>query len=91
MNYELKFLFLLLLLMACGCTGEEEKRDRRTPPEEERILTEQVNKICRTQPEEALRMLDEAEEAHTMRSVKVNLLKAMTYVDRYYDLNKGLE
>ena len=91
MNYELKFLFLLLLLTACGCTGEEEKRDRRTPPEEERILTEQVNKICRTQPEEALRMLDEAEEAHTMRSVKVNLLKAMTYVDGYYDLNKGLE
>ena len=26
-----------------------------------------------------------------MRTVKVNLLRAMTYVDGYYDINKGLE
>ena len=29
--------------------------------------------------------------SHKMRTVKVNLLRAMTYVDGYYDINKGLE
>ena len=84
--------FAIFLVMSCGNT-EGNGRAEITADwiKEENKLAAHINKICRTKPEEAIHLLDQAEMSHKMRSVKVNLLKAMTYVDGYYDIDKGLE
>lgn len=84
--------FAIFLVMSCGNT-EGNGRAGITADwiKEENKLAAHINKICRTKPGEALDMLDQAEMSHKMRSVKVNLLRAMTYVDGYYDVEKGLE
>ena len=82
----------IYLVVSCGNT-EGNGRTEITADwiKKENELAAHINKICRTKPGEALDLLDQAEMSHKMRSVKVNLLKAMTYVDGYYDVEKGLE
>ncbi|MGM9732963.1 MAG: helix-turn-helix domain-containing protein [Prevotella sp.] len=83
----------IFLVMSCGNTeGKENNAATKSDKvKEENQMAAYINKICRTKPDEALHMLDQAEMSHKMRTVKVNLLRAMTYVDGYYDLDKGLE
>ena len=83
----------IFLVISCGNTEVKDNNDvtKSDRIKEENQMAAYINKICRTKPDEALDMLDKAEMSHKMRTVKVNLLRAMTYVDGYYDLDKGLE
>ena len=83
----------IFLVISCGNTEVKDNNDvtKSDRIKEENQMAAYINKICRTKPNEALDMLDKAEMSHKMRTVKVNLLRAMTYVDGYYDLDKGLE
>ena len=83
----------IFLVISCGNTEVKDNNDvtKSDRIKEENQMAAYINKICRTKPVEALDMLDKAEMSHKMRTVKVNLLRAMTYVDGYYDLDKGLE
>ena len=83
----------IFLIISCGNTEVKDNNDvtKSDRIKEENQMAAYINKICRTKPDEALDMLDKAEMSHKMRTVKVNLLRAMTYVDGYYDLDKGLE
>ena len=83
----------IFLVISCGNTEVKDNNDvtKSDRIKEENQMVAYINKICRTKPDEALDMLDKAEMSHKMRTVKVNLLRAMTYVDGYYDLDKGLE
>ena len=83
----------IFLVISCGNTEVKDNNDvtKSDRIKEENQMAAYINKICRTKPDEALDLLDKAEMSHKMRTVKVNLLRAMTYVDGYYDLDKGLE
>ena len=83
----------IFLVISCGNTEVKDNNDvtKSDRIKEENQMAAYINKICRTKPDEALDMLDKAEMSHKMRTVKVNLLRAMTYVDGYYDIDKGLE
>ena len=83
----------IFLVISCGNTEVKDNNDvtKSDRIKEENQMAAYINKICRTKPDEALDMLDKAEMSHKMRTVKVNLLRAMTYVDGYYDLDNGLE
>lgn len=83
----------IFLVISCGNTEVKDNNDgtKSDRIKEENQMAAYINKICRTKPDEALDMLDKAEMSHKMRTVKANLLRAMTYVDGYYDLDKGLE
>ena len=83
----------IFLVISCGNTEVKDNNDvtKSDRIKEENQMAAYINKICRTKPDEALDLLDKAEMSHKMRTVKVNLLRAMTYVDGYYDINKGLE
>ena len=85
--------FAIFLVISCGNTEVKDNNDvtKSDRIKEENQMAAYINKICRTKPDEALDLLDKAEMSHKMRTVKVNLLRAMTYVDGYYDLDKGLE
>lgn len=82
----------IFLVISCENTEEKDSAVNKSDRiKEENQMAAYINKICRTKPDEALDLLDKAEMSHKMRTVKVNLLRAMTYVDGYYDINKGLE
>ena len=84
--------FAIFLVVSCENTEENDSAANKADRiKEENQMVAYINKICRTKPDEALDLLDKAEMSHKMRTVKVNLLRAMTYVDGYYDINKGLE
>ena len=84
--------FAIFLVVSCENTEENDSAANKADRiKEENQMAAYINKICRTKPDEALDLLDKAEMSHKMRTVKVNLLRAMTYVDGYYDINKGLE
>lgn len=82
----------IFLAMSCTNTGDNSNADNAEVRKiEENKLADHINKICRTKPDVALDLLDKAEKTHKMRTVKINILKAMIYANAYYDLNKSLE
>lgn len=89
--------FVMLLCTACsqdkrvGSSAGSSAAASANPPSDSLYTAEYINKICRTKPQEALTLLDEAEKTHKMRTVKINVLRTMIYVNAYYDTKKGME
>ena len=82
--------FAMALASCSNNYTETSSNDGKSLPTSDSIYTsEYINKICRTKPQEALDILDEAEKTQKMRTVKINVLRTMIYIDAYYDTNKG--
>ena len=82
--------FAMALASCSNNDKETSSNDGKSLPTSDSIYTsEYINKICRTMPQEALDILDEAEKTQKMRTVYINVLRTMIYIDAYYDTNKG--
>ena len=56
-------LFAIFLILSCTNTGDDGNADNAEARKiEENKMVEYINKICRTKPDEALDLLDKAEE-----------------------------
>lgn len=89
---SMAIVLVMAMTAACSHSGPDisisvdaDRVARDTP------LTNYINRICRTQPEKALRLLDKAEMNHQMRPVKINVFRSMIYINGYNDTKKGLE
>lgn len=82
--------FIMFIAAFAMALASCSSNDGKSLPTSDSIYTsEYINKICRTKPQEALDILDEAEKTQKMRTVKINVLRTMIYIDAYYDTNKG--
>ncbi len=77
-NVILHTLLFSLILCACTQSGVTGSNSRG---EDSIYSSEYINRICRTQPRYALRLLDTAERRNLLSPADINGMRAMIYND----------
>lgn len=92
MNSFIKYLLLCVatVMTMAACTQKEQAPKATATSHSTQYTPEYVRKICKTQPESAIRILQTAEDKKLMPLIEINTLRSMVYFNSMSDYRKAI-
>lgn len=92
MNSFIKYLLLCVatVMTMAACTQKEQAPKATATSHATQYTPEYVRKICKTQPESAIRILQTAEDKKLMPLIEINTLRSMVYFNSMSDYRKAI-
>lgn len=89
MNLQTKIAVFLVALIFAACSAKDASKGGKMAMHDEKYSLEYIKKICVTQPNKALQLLQTAEDKQLMPALDINMMRSMVYYNSMLDYKKA--